>query len=391
MGKFSLTWDSYSTHVRQLMGDLINDVETADVTLVCSDEVKIQAHKIVLKACSSVFKTILQENFNKNTFIYLRGVPSSEMKLLMEYMYLGETSFRQEQMEIFLEAARDLKIKEINDLKKEVEQTDREEWEEKILNYKFTETTDTDMADEWKHQTTDTAVSESEPTCTTNKVNMENSLDENDHKTKDINTKHQCDQCSYATRNKNHLKTHTQYKHEGVRFDCMKCEYKATTKNSLKMHTEARHEGKKFDCNSCNFTTIWRNKYVQHIKKHKSDELLVNTEFVPESCENEPIDPPAAISNEEHDSSNAKLEEETKYECNECDYVTANKYHLKTHIQYKHEGLRFPCLSCDYKATTKSSLKMHMGAKHEGKNYSCDQCSYKTTWRNNFNEHIKTH
>ena len=62
MGKFSLTRDSYPTHVRQLLDDLMKDTVTADVTLICDDEVKIQAHKLVLKSCSSVFKNILEQN-----------------------------------------------------------------------------------------------------------------------------------------------------------------------------------------------------------------------------------------------------------------------------------------------------------------------------------------
>ena len=48
------------------MDDLINDMDTADVTLVCGDEVKIRAHKLVLKACSLVFKNILGNNSNPN-------------------------------------------------------------------------------------------------------------------------------------------------------------------------------------------------------------------------------------------------------------------------------------------------------------------------------------
>ena len=115
---------------------------------------------------------------------------------------------------------------------------------------------------------------------------------------------------------------------------------------------------------------------------------LINEELI----ENEPEGPPAEENPNETDSNIIKDEKGTmKYNCTKCDYVSMNKYHLKSHIQYKHDGLKFECKSCDYKATTKSSLKMHTGAKHEGRMYSCDLCDFRTAWRNNFTEHVKTH
>ena len=37
----------------------MNDNGSQDVTLVCGDKTKIKAHKIILKACSPVFASIL--------------------------------------------------------------------------------------------------------------------------------------------------------------------------------------------------------------------------------------------------------------------------------------------------------------------------------------------
>ena len=59
--KFTLTWHSYASHFQQVLGTLLETGESSDVTLVCDDQVKFKAHKFVLKACSSVFESILQE------------------------------------------------------------------------------------------------------------------------------------------------------------------------------------------------------------------------------------------------------------------------------------------------------------------------------------------
>ena len=53
--KYTLTWNAYSDHLRNMMKEMLND-DFTDVTLVCEDRKYIRAHKNILSACSPVFK-----------------------------------------------------------------------------------------------------------------------------------------------------------------------------------------------------------------------------------------------------------------------------------------------------------------------------------------------
>ena len=68
--KYTLTWHTYSDHLRDILKNISSDVFFADVTLVTDDKKQIKAHRNILSACSSVFKEIswnsLKENYSDN-------------------------------------------------------------------------------------------------------------------------------------------------------------------------------------------------------------------------------------------------------------------------------------------------------------------------------------
>ena len=58
--------------------------------------------------------------------------------------------------------------------------------------------------------------------------------------------------------------------------------------------------------------------------------------------------------------------------CPDCESGFRSKGSLKTHQQYKHEGVTYSCNICHYKASHKSNLRKHKKSKHEGVTYSCN-------------------
>merc|ERR1712218_348558 len=81
----------------------------ADVTLVTDDKQLIRAHRNILGACSPVFKNILNlDSSIANPVIYLRGIQSSEMESIMQFIYQGKTSFNE-----LLTVSKNLEIKEL--------------------------------------------------------------------------------------------------------------------------------------------------------------------------------------------------------------------------------------------------------------------------------------
>ena len=61
--KFNLTWHTYTDHLRLMLNDMMSVNELTDITLVLEDKTKFRAHKVVLSACSSVFKSIICDTF----------------------------------------------------------------------------------------------------------------------------------------------------------------------------------------------------------------------------------------------------------------------------------------------------------------------------------------
>merc|ERR1719312_1126026 len=97
------------------MEALMNSNNLADVTLVCNDETKFQAHKFVLSACSPLFQSIIDDLPQKeDSCIYLRGVQSQDMKTILQFMYLGQATLSEDKMNEFLGVAKNLEIKDIS-------------------------------------------------------------------------------------------------------------------------------------------------------------------------------------------------------------------------------------------------------------------------------------
>ena len=57
--KFTLNWHTFSEHLQLMFKDLYEEGKNSDVTLVSDDQTQFKAHKIVLSACSPVFKKII--------------------------------------------------------------------------------------------------------------------------------------------------------------------------------------------------------------------------------------------------------------------------------------------------------------------------------------------
>ena len=107
--KFNLTWHSYTDHLKGMMKEIMTSGDFADVTLICEDKKKLKVHKNILSACSPVLKDILQ--IENSSVIYLKGVNFAEMESILEYIYLGETTAYQEQINDFLDVATSLEVK----------------------------------------------------------------------------------------------------------------------------------------------------------------------------------------------------------------------------------------------------------------------------------------
>lgn len=75
------------------------------------DDLKqIQAHRIFLTAFSPVLGAILTTIPQTQPVLYLRGVMEAQMKLLLHFLYEGEVSMQQEQVQEFQKIAREMGV-----------------------------------------------------------------------------------------------------------------------------------------------------------------------------------------------------------------------------------------------------------------------------------------
>ena len=110
---FCLRWNSFESNISSSFQELREDSEFFDVTLCCDNGVDIvQAHKVILAACSPFFRKILShQKSQQNPLLYLKGICLEDLQAALEFMYHGEVNLGQDSLNNFLAVAEELAIK----------------------------------------------------------------------------------------------------------------------------------------------------------------------------------------------------------------------------------------------------------------------------------------
>ena len=239
--KFNLTWNEFEQSTSNAFKDLLDQQDFVDVTLVCEDSKEIKCHKVVLSACSPVFKSILLRNPHQHPLLYLSGVQHIELKSLVSFMYLGQTEVAQNDLNNFMAVASKFQIKGLSGEQKD---TDRNEVLSNEPEYKPMVFEDNeDLLNQQQHHSSlpvanlnDTSdyledyPAYEDSNFMTNSGNL--SLNEGEFK---------CEKCEYKSKQKCHVKTHMRAQHEVVRYSCDYCDYKTGYTHNLKKHSRNKH------------------------------------------------------------------------------------------------------------------------------------------------------
>jgi len=108
--KFCLRWNDFEQNIIGAFKDLRTDREFFDCSIVCKDNT-FQAHRVILGACSPVFREMIRNCSHHHPVLYLRGVRTLDLVALLDFMYHGETSLAEEDLEEFMAIAEDLKVR----------------------------------------------------------------------------------------------------------------------------------------------------------------------------------------------------------------------------------------------------------------------------------------
>ena len=108
--KFCLRWNDFENNISTAFRELREDKDFFDVTLACDDN-QLQAHKVILSACSPFFRSVLKKNPHQHPLLYLKGVKYEDILSVLNFMYHGEVNVAQEELNSFLAVAEDLQVK----------------------------------------------------------------------------------------------------------------------------------------------------------------------------------------------------------------------------------------------------------------------------------------
>ncbi|XP_023945108.1 protein jim lovell [Bicyclus anynana] len=111
---YSLRWNNHQAHLLRSFEALLHAETLVDVTLVCAER-RVRAHKVLLGACSPLFRRIFSENPCKHPVIVLKDFQGWEVQAVVDFMYRGEVSVAQEQLGTVIRAGESLQVRGLAD------------------------------------------------------------------------------------------------------------------------------------------------------------------------------------------------------------------------------------------------------------------------------------
>ena len=74
-----MEWDSFQSFIIKSVQELQEAEDLLDVTLVCNDQISLDAHKVILAACSPVFRQLLDKSKHPHPLIFMPSVKSRNL------------------------------------------------------------------------------------------------------------------------------------------------------------------------------------------------------------------------------------------------------------------------------------------------------------------------
>jgi len=301
---FLLTKNNFEFCTKNAFKNLINETEFSDVTLACSDEKQIKAHKVILAACSPFFKKIFRKNPHQHPLLYLKGVTHRDLESILEFMYQGETKINKDHLDSFLSAAQELRVdglifpesggKEPDEMSKTLE--------ESVIK---------------------------EETNSAKKIKIEDNFPVSAYTETKENFEESFGIPDYGMSNSGQFEEYE----------------RPVFPDDTSRERESENAGK-YKCDMCDV-------YITHKWNMMRHKVRVHGVTGKES----------RTQSQTHNSSSEMTGDDTRdpkvYSCDQCDFTSAHPTSIKRHVASKHEGIRYQCKVCDFTAAQTHDLKRH--------------------------------
>ena len=396
MKSLVVTSDNQSEQWLTTFTDLYRNNILTDVTLICDDRVKINAHKIVLCAGSSLFRDFLVNNTHSHPLLFLKGVKQDQLKPLLQFLYHGQVKIAQDDLNDLLRIAQELEVLGLSDdtsIGHDAERKKMEQAEEKISTEKS-----------FRNMRTDKMKSDSN------------------------NPNFSCNKCNFKGISQNSLSRHIALLHKNNDFEanpsekelyyCLLCEFKGISPQSLEKHKSIMHNNENeeqfsqmkeqlspideqislikeqlspteeqlppmkeqleleflgtenYDCEHCEFKGI----SVESLKHH--NQMLHDKEQSNEGGVFDPLTESSAINKETEFNKNSS---EMQLECSSCSLKLQSTREARRHMKSDHDDqtIKVRCLLCT-SIMSIDSIKPHYYSIHANQRFKCDLCNFDT-------------
>ena len=301
LDKYLMKVDDFDANFVSSLGLLRDSEEFFDVTLVSDDEIPIQAHKVVLSASSPFFRNVLKFNKNRSPLLYIRGVNNTVLINVVEFLYKGEATVAEKDLEDFLKLSKDLKITGLGEDEKVIisDSADHsivEEEKVKHTNLKLTsqkenvkwkkdsqqpQLKDMDDADNFIYNLDIVEVADSSTvqnvamTLQNKNIKKEKMKNQGSQKLKTFaDSKDIFDENDYSEINDNtelDAKILEMMEKKDNMWHCKGCGVSKTKKSNIQVHIEINHMNAPQPCTFCDVVSKNRPGLSLHVKKYHSN------------------------------------------------------------------------------------------------------------------------
>jgi len=339
---FLLTKNDFEFCTKNAFKTLINDVEFSDVTLACSDNKQIKAHKMILSACSPFFRNLFRKNPHQSLLLYLKGVTHRNMEAILQFMYQGETKINKDYLDSFLDTAQELKVDGLilPDQSADQNQSFRTSPRRKsgffeVANEPYRRQTEKRFGSMDEFNQSFRSKLESTPRTLEESVSRESVAESTRVKQEPP------PQSSMAEDRFGLFENYEEPYDTSINLHMPDMNYKQDHERESEQLRDNDNVGHK--CDMCNV-------YIRHkwnLMRHK-----VRVHGVPGK------DSRGGTGNDQLIEQVGDRGPKT-YSCDQCDFTSAHPTSIKRHIQSKHEGVRYNCQVCDFDAAQIYDIKRH--------------------------------
>ncbi|XP_063543178.1 zinc finger protein 567-like [Cydia strobilella] len=205
---------------------------------------------------------------------------------------------------------------------------------------------------------------------------------------KEISGKKKFDRNCYLRIHRNKEKSVNKIKKKNLKADeCQKCDMTFESKDQLQEHKKITHKNtnEAVVCHICGKSCKTPSALKAHSNCHKvkqcpyCSKMLKTHSHFKKHVDN-------------HLTYNKRKQNNTKYNCHNCNFVSLSKGTIDAHINKVHLGIRpYVCLICDKGFFKKSNLTEHINIHNKIKTETCEICGDSFVSKKTLMEHIRLH